>query len=79
MTGGYVVRDRAVPGLFGRYVYGDFCKGQLRAAKLSAGSASEDRSLGLKTIDSLSSFGEDGIGRVYVISLGGSISRFAAG
>ena len=27
ITGGYVVRDRGVPGLYGRYVYGDFCNG----------------------------------------------------
>jgi len=79
VTGGYVVRDRGVPGLLGRYVYGDFCKGELRAVRLSAGSASGDRSLGLRKVDSLSSFGEDGIGRVYVVSLGGPVYRFAAG
>ena len=28
ITGGYVVRDRGVPGLYGRYVYGDFCNSQ---------------------------------------------------
>ena len=48
VTGGYVVRDRGVPGLLGRYVYGDFCQGELRAARLSEGSASGDRSLGLR-------------------------------
>ena len=35
MTGGYVVRDRAVDDLFGRYVYGDLCDGALRSARLS--------------------------------------------
>ena len=79
VTGGYVVRDPKLPGLTGQYVYGDFCKGQLRAAKLSAGSASGDRSLGLKTISQLSSFGEDALGRVYVISLDGPVYRLAAG
>ena len=79
MTGGYVVRDPALTALAGQYVYGDFCKGQLRAARLSAGSASGDRSLGLKTISQLSSFGEDGLGRVYVISLDGPVYRLAAG
>ncbi len=79
MTGGYVVRDRGVPGLVGRYVYGDFCRGELRGARLSAGSASGDRSLGLPKVESLSSFGEDGLGRVYVVSLGGAVHRFAAG
>ncbi len=79
VTGGYVVRDPKLPALKGRYVYGDFCKGQLRSAKLSAGSARDDRSLGLKKIDNLASFGEDASGRVYVISLSGRVYRFARG
>ena len=79
VTGGYVVRDPNLPGLAGRYVYGDFCKGQLRAARLSAGSAAGDRSLGLRTIENLSSFGEDGLGRVYIMSLSGPVYRFVAG
>ena len=79
VTGGYVVRDRSLGGLAGRYVYGDFCKGQIRAVRLSAGSATGDRSLGLQTVEELSSFGEDANGRVYVVSLGGPVYRLAAG
>ncbi|MGH2980656.1 MAG: PQQ-dependent sugar dehydrogenase, partial [Solirubrobacterales bacterium] len=30
ITGGYVVRDPALSSLFGRYLYGDFCVGDLR-------------------------------------------------
>jgi glucose/arabinose dehydrogenase len=80
ITGGYVVRDRAVPALSGRYVYGDFCKGQLRSVRLSGGKASGDRAIpGLKTISGLASFGEDAAGRVYVVAQGeGTIYRFAA-
>src|SRR3954452_6388700 len=80
ITGGYVVRDRAVPGLYGRYVYGDYCKGELRSARLSAGRARDDRRIaGLKTISGLDSFGEDAAGRVYVVSQEGAVYRFAAG
>jgi glucose/arabinose dehydrogenase len=80
VTGGYVVRDRGVPALNGRYVYGDFCKGQLRSVKLAAGSASGDEAIaGVQKVDQLSSFGEDARGRVYVTSLSGSVYRFAAG
>ena len=79
VTGGYVVRDPQLSSLTGRYVYGDFCRGELRSARLSAGSASGDRSLGLKTVDQLSSFGEDALGRVYVVSLAGPVYRLAAG
>jgi glucose/arabinose dehydrogenase len=79
ITGGYIVRDRAVPGLYGRYVYGDYCKGQLRSARLSGGKASGDQAIpGLKTIGGLDSFGEDAAGRVYVVSQTGAVYRFAA-
>jgi hypothetical protein len=80
ITGGYVVRDRAVGGLYGRYVYGDYCKGQLRSARLSGGKASGDQAIGgLKTISGLASFGEDAAGRVYVVAQGdGTVYRFAA-
>ena len=36
ITGGYVVRDRTLPSLYGRYLYGDFCAGQLRSFTASA-------------------------------------------
>jgi glucose/arabinose dehydrogenase len=79
VTGGHVVRDNSLTGLVGSYVYGDFCKGQLRAARLGSGSATGDRALGLPTVDSLSSFGEDARGRVYVMSLNGPLYRLAPG
>src|SRR3954447_25160656 len=77
ITGGYVVRDRALGSLYGRYVYGDYCKGELRSVKLSQSRASGDRSLGLRKVSSISSFGEDARGRVYVASLDGPVYRFA--
>jgi glucose/arabinose dehydrogenase len=78
VTGGYVVRDRALPALAGRYVYGDLCRGELRAARLASGRATGDRALGLPKVESLSSFGEDGRGRVYLTSLAGPVYRLAA-
>jgi hypothetical protein len=77
ITGGYVVRDRTLRSLYGRYVYGDYCKGQLRAVKLSQSRATGDRALALKRVPSISSFGEDARGRVYVVSLDGPVYRFA--
>ena len=76
ITGGYVVRDRAL-SLFGRYVYGDLCHAELRAVKLGRrGGASGDRGLGL-SVQNLVSFGEDSRGRVYAVSLGGPVYRLA--
>jgi hypothetical protein len=77
ITGGYVVRDPALPALAGQYVYGDYCQGKLRAARLKLPRAASDRSLGLH-VSSLTSFGEDSRGRVYVMSQGGGVWRLAA-
>ena len=71
------MRDRGVPGLYGRYVYGDFCNSHLRVSTLHAGRAST-RTLSVPAISGVSSFGEDAAGRVYVTSLNGPVYRFAA-
>jgi glucose/arabinose dehydrogenase len=78
ITGGYVVRDPEVPQLAGQYVYGDFCKGQLRRARLRAGGARDDSALQLPGVPNLSSFGEDARGRVYVMGLDGPVYRIAS-
>jgi glucose/arabinose dehydrogenase len=76
VTGGYVLRDPRLPALRGRYVYGDFCDGRLLTARLRVGGtgSSARGSLGLR-VGSLSSFGEDDRGRVYVVSLAGPVYR----
>ena len=75
VTGGYVVRDAALPSLFGRYLYADFCLGELRSFPARPGhGASDDRALGIE-IPQLSSFGEDSSGRMYVVSLDGPVYR----
>ena len=78
ITGGYVVRDPSLPSLAGRYVYGDFCSAALRSAVIDPAGASDDRPVGV-SVASLSSFGEDACGRVYVASLGGTVSRLSEG
>ncbi len=79
VTGGYVVRDPALPSLRGKYLYGDFCEGLIYGARLSSsGATSNARVAGLPQIPALSSFGEDARGRIYVVSLGGAVSRIAA-
>jgi glucose/arabinose dehydrogenase len=85
ITGGYVSRDRAVTRLVGRYVYGDYCKGELRSAILAPGGAREDTAVGdpanpaapplAVTLNSLSSFGEDALCRIYVATQAGPVYR----
>jgi glucose/arabinose dehydrogenase len=79
ITGGYVVRDPKLPALAGRYVFGDFGKGEIFSARLRPGRATaEGRVPGLPRVDLLASFGEDAQGRVYVVSLGGPVWRLTA-
>jgi glucose/arabinose dehydrogenase len=78
VTGGYVVRDPSLPPLYGRYLYGDFCVGELRSFPARPGEeATDDRALGV-TVPQLSSFGEDNRGRIYAVSLDGPVYRLAA-
>ena len=76
VIGGYVVRDRSLRGLVGRYVYGDFCDTRLRVATLRLGRARGDRALGPR-VRGTSSFGEDAQRRVYVMSVTGPVYRLA--
>jgi glucose/arabinose dehydrogenase len=74
ITGGYVVRDPELTALEGRYLYGDFCEGELRSFRFAGGEARDDSSTGLQ-VPSLSSFAEDGRGRIYATSLDGPVFR----
>ncbi len=74
IVGGYVSRDRRLPSLRGRYVYADLCAGKLRSLVPHLSRAAHDRRLGL-TVDTPSTFGEDGRGRLYVASLDGPVYR----
>jgi hypothetical protein len=76
ITGGYVVRDPGLPTLNGRYLYGDFCQGDLRSVSLA--DASTDAATGL-SVANLSSFGEDACGRIFVVSLDGPVFRLVDG
>jgi glucose/arabinose dehydrogenase len=75
VTGGYVVRDRSLATLYGRYLYGDYCTGDLRSFPADPGHrARDDRALGLN-VPSLSSFGTDDAGHIYATSLDGPVYR----
>jgi glucose/arabinose dehydrogenase len=75
VTGGFVYRGPSIPALDGRYVYGDYCSGQLWSLPADGG---RPRVLGVR-IPQLTSFGEDPQGRLYAASQDGRIVRFEAG
>jgi glucose/arabinose dehydrogenase len=77
IIGGYVVGDRSLPSLYGRYLYADLCEGQLRSLVPHLGRASGDGKLGL-AVSSPTSFGEDDRHHVYVASQEGPVYRLVA-
>ncbi|HSH76612.1 MAG TPA: PQQ-dependent sugar dehydrogenase [Longimicrobiales bacterium] len=80
ITGGYVYRGSALPDLVGRYFFADFCSTWIRSFVVVNGTAQgvQDHSPDVGPVASISSFGEDGNGELYVVSLGGTVYRVAA-
>jgi glucose/arabinose dehydrogenase len=76
IIGGYVVRDKSLPTLYGRYVFGDFCRAKIESVKLARGRATGLRETGLE-VPALSSFGQDDDGHIYIASLKGAVYRLA--
>jgi glucose/arabinose dehydrogenase/uncharacterized cupredoxin-like copper-binding protein len=74
VIGGVVSRDPRLPALAGRYVYGDFCSGKVSVVSVEDGRVVAKDDLGL-IVPELTSFGVDGIGRMYAMSLAGAIYR----
>ena len=75
VTGGYVYRGRRIPALQGAYLFGDFCAGDLQYVRRGGdGRVSAPRELATE-VSSLASFGEDGEGELYVLSLAGPVFR----
>ena len=79
VTGGYAYRGGGVPSLAGRYVYGDYCRGQvwtLRSGPNAGGSPVEiTGQLGVDLTSRIYSFGEDAQGELYIAG-GDVIYRF---
>jgi glucose/arabinose dehydrogenase len=74
IIGGYRYRGTAIPGLVGTYVYSDNCLGDIYGAT-QAGDGSWSTALVKSTSYSVSGFGEDEPGELYVCDLGGKIYR----
>jgi glucose/arabinose dehydrogenase len=74
VIGGNVYRGTSMPSLTGRYLFGDYCSGRIRSFRISAGTAVEAEAMGPQ-VPSLSSFGEDASGNLYLLSLNGPIYR----
>lgn len=73
VTGGYVYRGPSIPRISGRYVFGDYCSGNVWT--LSAGGGGMRRES--VRVPALTSFGEGLRGELYAVSHEGAIYRFA--
>ena len=74
VVGGVVARDPRIPALGGRYLFGDYCGGKIEAAEVENGKVTASADVGL-VVPELTSFGMDGVGRVYATSLTGAVYR----
>lgn len=74
VTGGYVYRGSAVPEAAGRYFAGDYCSGSVSSFRAVDGKARDVRKEPFR-VESLSSFGEDARGELYLVSLDGMIYK----
>jgi glucose/arabinose dehydrogenase len=74
VTGGYVYRGNAVPGLCGAYLYADYGSGRVWGLRYRDGRVQAARRL-LDTDFNVSSFGQGPDGEVYLLDLGGRILR----
>jgi glucose/arabinose dehydrogenase len=74
VIGGPVYRGRALPGLCGAYVYGDFGNGRIWALRYDGRAVTRQQKL-LETGRSISSFGEDEQRELYVIDYAGEVLK----
>ena len=81
IIGGYVVRDPSLVGLFGRYLYSDYCTGEIRSLRISfAGPEPEvlnDAPAGI-TLSQINGFGEGIGGQLYFSRRSGEVYRLEA-
>ncbi len=82
ITGGEVYRGCALPDLSGSYFYADFCSDQIWSLEVQGGVATNvaDRTAELHppdalSIESITSFGLDAEGEIYIVDRGGEVFK----
>ncbi len=70
VTGGYVYRGDLLPELYGAYIYGDYVNGKIWAYNPSSHASTQ-----IATATSPSSFAEDPLGELVIVSLSGGLYR----
>lgn len=68
ITGGYVYRGSAIPSLFGKYVFADYCLGSGQILTLVPGESTAVTMVTGAASEPVVSFGEDEAGELYVVT-----------
>src|SRR3989454_215449 len=74
ITGGYVYRGSALPELAGNYFYADYCDGSVHSIKYPTTNPGDWSTL-LSPGGSISAFGQDARGELYILQLTGPVWR----
>ncbi len=79
ITGGVVYRGTAIPEIYGQYFYADYCADWVRSFPATGTTPTSgqitDWTSQLSGATSISSFGEDARGEMYIVTLTGSVLR----
>jgi len=79
VTGGHVYRGSDLPELTGHYFFSDSSSGLVRSFRLVNGNVTEDREWPEIAGGPIVSFGVDAQGELYLVNIGGSVSRIVRG
>lgn len=81
ITGGYVYRGAEMPAVQGRYFFSDFCTGNLMSFRLGDGVAQDVVGMdgAAASLGQVSSFGRDGAGELYMLTLDGTVAKLVPG
>ncbi|MCI0447606.1 PQQ-dependent sugar dehydrogenase, partial [bacterium] len=75
VSGGYRYRGTAIPQIYGKYYFGDYCSGSVWQSTQS-GNGTWSLGSSLSTGFNISGFGEDANGEMYIINLNGAVYKF---
>ncbi|HZP13086.1 MAG TPA: PQQ-dependent sugar dehydrogenase [Nevskiaceae bacterium] len=73
VIGGYVYRGSEMPGLVGKYVFGDFIGGGIYVLTRNGNQVASVQQIG--SLSAPTSFGQDNAGNIYVTGYGGDVYR----
>jgi glucose/arabinose dehydrogenase len=75
IIGGSVYRGRKIPEIQGQYFYSDYCNSWLRSFGFADGKVTDEHEWPIGRLGSITSFGEDSQGELYICTSSGRVYR----